>query len=124
MSTEQLSLALATTYHDPRGVLYPQLANYLPWFQEIFAGIAVNVSPELHGPTCQLLAEAGVNLVEQSRTVRTDGVPELGQVRRAVVAQALQLDTPFLIYCDGDRLLHWAERYPEELVRVLAQVPA
>lgn len=118
------SVALATTYHDPQGVLYTQLEEHLPWVQALFTGIAVNVSPELHRPTLELLRKAGVALTEQPRAMQSDGVPALGQVRRAVVAQALTLHTPFVMYCDGDRLLHWAERYPDELVTVVKQLPA
>ncbi len=128
MSTPSLSgvpassVALATTYHDPQGVLYAQLAQHLPWLQQLFTGIAVNASPELHLPTVKLLREAGVDLVQEPRAVQQDGVPALGQVRRAVVGQALSLKTAVVMYCDGDRLLHWAERYPDELAAVVGQL--
>jgi hypothetical protein len=118
------TVALAATYHDPTGVLYPQLARLLPWLQRIFGGIAVNVSPEIHADTLALLQQSGVDLVQQARITPADGVPALGQVRRAVVAQALALNTPFIMYCDGDRILHWAERYPDELVTILQGLPA
>lgn len=118
------SVALATTYHDPRGVLYEQLQRQLPLLQRLFSGIAANVSPDLHPPTVALLRETGVDLVQQPRNIEEDGVPALGRVRRAVVAQALALNTPFVMYCDGDRVLHWAEQYPDELAAVVGQVPA
>jgi len=127
MSTQSAvapAVALATTYHDPKGTLYSQLVTHLPRLQTLFAGIAVNVSPELHPPTLDLLHKAGVNLVEQPRAIQRDGVPALGQVRRAVVAQALTIQAPFVMYCDGDRVLHWADRYPDELAAVIAQLPS
>ncbi|MCB0111016.1 MAG: hypothetical protein KDE53_34080 [Caldilineaceae bacterium] len=124
MSKSGNGVALATTYHDPLGVLYPQLQRHLPFLQDIFGGIAANVSPDLHQPTLELLRSSGVDLVQQARNIERDGVPALGQVRRAVIAQALSLETPFVMYCDGDRVLHWAERYPEELATVIKELPA
>jgi hypothetical protein len=124
VTTQSAAVALATTYHDPQGTLYKQLQRHLPWLQTLFTGIAANVSPELHQPTAELLARAGVDLVQQPRTMQHDGVPALGQVRRAVVAQALTQQTPFVMYCDGDRVLHWAERYPKELAAVVEQLTA
>lgn len=123
MSAQPSSVALATTYHDPRGVLYTQLQRHLPRLQQIFQGLAVNVSPDLHQPSMQLLTNASVNIVQQARNIEQDGVPALGQVRRAVIGQALTFATPFIMYCDGDRLLHWIERYPDELAAIVAQLP-
>lgn len=117
-------VALATTYHDPRGVLYEQLQRHLPFLHKVFGHIAANVSPDLHAPTLTLLRAANVDLVQQPRNIEQDGVPALGQVRRAVIAQALHFQTPYVMYCDGDRVLHWAERYPDELAAVVAQLPA
>lgn len=115
-------VALATTYHDPYGILHDQLEHHLPQLQQFFAGIAANVSPDLHPPTMELLRRAKVKVVEQKRQMQKDGVPALGQVRRSVVNQALKLDTPFVMYCDGDRILHWVECYPDELATVIKQV--
>jgi len=122
MNEQMDAVALATTYHDPRGVLYDQLQQFLPRLQQVFSGIAANVSPDLHPPTLALLRDAGVDLVQQPRDIVQHGVPALGRVRRAVVAQALRLNRPFVMYCDGDRVLHWAEHYPDELATVVARM--
>ena len=47
---------------------------------------------------------------------------QIGKARRAVLELALQLDYPLILYCDGDRVLHWAEHYPHELVQVSADI--
>ncbi len=117
-------VTLATTYHDPAGILLPQLRQQLPRLQERFATITVNASPDLHPPTVNFLRAAGVEVVQSPRSVAADGVPQLGQVRRAVVAQALHHDAPFIMYCDGDRVLHWVERYPAELTAIVKAIPA
>ena len=113
------TVTLATTYHDPRGVLYPQLARLLPTLMGHFAAIAVDASPELHPPTLALLREQGIALSQQARPLSHDGVPHLGKARRDAVRLALQQDTPFVMYCDGDRMLHWLDHYPAELASVL-----
>ncbi|MCB0061886.1 MAG: hypothetical protein KDE19_07220 [Caldilineaceae bacterium] len=115
-------VTLATTYHDPQGSLLTQLRAQLPHLQTLFAAITVNASPELHPPTLELLRNAGVDVVQAPRTIPVDGVPQLGQVRREVVAQALQQNTPHIFYCDGDRVLHWVERYPAELAAILHKI--
>jgi hypothetical protein len=105
-------------------VLYPQLEHHLPRLTTLFAGIAANVSPETHTPSLALLQGAGAKVEVERREETGDGMPQLGKVRRAVLALALQLDTPFLMYCDGDRLLHWLINYPDELAAVLTRLPA
>ena len=114
------TITLATTYHDPRGVLYAQLARLLPTLTTHFAGIAVDASPEMHGPTLALLRDHGAQINQQARLFSADGVPHLGKARRDAVAFALQQGTPFVVYCDGDRILHWLDHYPTELATVLA----
>ena len=114
------TITLATTYHDPRGVLYAQLARLLPTLATHFAAIAVDASPEMHGPTLALLRDHGAQINQQARPFSADGVPHLGKARRDAVALALQQETPFVVYCDGDRILHWLDHYPTELATVLA----
>jgi len=118
------AITLATTYHDPRGVLYEQLARLLPALTEHFAHIVVDASPELHPATLTLLRAHTAQLVQEARPFSPDGVPHLGKARRNALALALQQDTPFVMYCDGDRILHWLDHYPAELATVLATLTA
>lgn len=117
-------VTLATTYHDPKGVLLSQLQEQLPQLQQIFAAITVNASPDLHPATLASLQAANVEVIKMPRTVPSDGVPALGHARRSVVAQALQHHAPVIMYCDGDRILHWGERYPDELAQIVAKLDA
>lgn len=118
------NVILATTYHDPRGVLWEQLQRQLPNLQQIFTEITVNASPDLHSETLTTFKQAGVEVVQAPRAVAQDGVPQLGAVRRAVVAQALRHAMPTIMYCDGDRVLHWVERYPDELADIVGALDA
>jgi len=113
-----MTVALAVTYHDPEGRMHQQIKRVLPVLTDLFGGLALRASHSAHPPSLALFAEAGAAIAR--------GTPEraverfkLGQARREAVALALQFDCPFILYCDGDRVLHWAERYPKELEQVV-----
>jgi hypothetical protein len=57
-------------------------------------------------------------LVARERSDPDSEAPRLGKARREAIALALQLESPSVMYCDCDRVLHWADRYPEELRQV------
>ena len=116
-----MKVALAVTYHDPEGLLYEQLVRLLPALADIFDGVAVQATHSAHAPSLALFAAAGAR-VEQEAPGPRDDVPRLGKPRRAVVRLALQTNLPFVLYCDCDRVLHWAERYPEELAAITGRL--
>lgn len=118
------SITLATTHHDPQGRLYDQLRRLLPELTQHFAALVVNAGPDLHPPTLTLLQAAGAHVDLEERSLAADGVPCLGVTRRSVVQSALRCDTPLLLYCDCDRILHWLDRYPEELAMLLPRLAA
>jgi hypothetical protein len=83
--------------------------------------LAVQASPRANEQALALFTQAGA-LVQRESAAQSGKKPKLGRVRREAIALALQLEMPFVLYCDGDRVLHWAERYPEELVQVVDQL--
>jgi len=116
-----VTVALAVTYHDPKGRMHEQIKRALPVLNRVFGGLAVRASHGAHGPALALFAQAGAVIAQ--------GLPEqaverfkLGQARQEALALALQLNLPFILQCDCDRALHWAERYPKELAEVAARV--
>ncbi len=116
-----MTVSLAATHHDPEGRMHQQIQRVLPVLGRIFSGMAIQASHDTYKPSLDFLVEAGA--------VVALGPPEqaverfkLGQVRRDAVALALQSSSPFILHCDLDRALHWAERYPKELADVAAQV--
>ena len=115
--------ALAIIYHDPEGRLFPQLVQILPRLAENFAGIAVRASSAAFQPSLQFLAESGV-CVYQEPGGDANAPAHVGKGRRKAVELALTLGQPCVLYCDGDRMLHWAEHYPEELTAVTRHLPA
>lgn len=116
------SITLATTHHDPQGRLYGQLRRLLPGLTRHFAALVVNAGPDVHPPTLTLLQAAGARVDLEERTFAADGVPLLGVTRRTVVQSALRCDTPLILYCDCDRVLHWLDRYPDELAALLPRL--
>jgi hypothetical protein len=116
-----MDVALAITYHDPQGRLCEQIRRVLPTLVEVFEGLAIRASHTANARALSLFTDAGA-LAKRALTERLNEAPKLGAARREAVALALELDTPFVLYCDGDRVLHWAERYPRELARVVARL--
>ena len=114
-----MAVTLTVTHHDPEGRLYDQARQFLPVLTNIFAGLAVQASLAANDRSLALWQSASAT-IERS-TVST--LPGLGQVRRAAVAQALRASAPFILFCDSDRALHWAEHYPQELAAVVAALP-
>ena len=115
--------ALALIYHDPHGRLFPQWQRLLPQLTHLFAGIAVRASAAAHRPMLDFLAGQGV-LVYQEPGGDGHAPPHIGKGRRKALELALSLGQPTVMYCDGDRLLHWAENYEAELTAVTAHLSA
>lgn len=115
-------VALAITYHDPEGRMRDQIARALSALARIFATIAVQASPTANQGCLELFATAGA-LIAREDDPRSDGARRTSQGRRATIATALTTGAPFLMYCDGDRVLHWVERYPDELAALARRVP-
>ncbi len=116
-------VTLAIPYHDPDGEQNEQLRQMLPLLTQRFAHIVVNASPETQDAPLAQLAAVGASIAYQDRAVAHEDIVQIGKIRRDLLAQALQTPSPYILYCDGDRVLHWAKHYPDELAAVVARVP-
>lgn len=115
-----MSTALTMVYHDPAGRMLDQLARTLPVITSIFAEVIVQASASANQQGVRLLGDAGAHVFPAQLTSapngphRADGIG-IGRLRREVVRLAFQHTTAsHAIYCDADRVLHWAEFYPDE----------
>jgi hypothetical protein len=117
-----MTIALATTYHDAKDRMYDQIVQALPTLTRLFDGITVQASPAAPPRSLAALAGAGAR-IEQDDPRLPGGAAQLGRIRRAALALALQQQTTSLLYFDFDSMLHWVERYPDELAAVLARIP-
>jgi len=118
-----IPVALAATHHDPEGRLYDQTARVLPQLARLFSSLAIQVTHGSQPRSLDLLAGAGA-LVQQEQSVQSSSLTLLGRARRAALEFALRGDAPVILFCDFDRVLHWAECYPDELARVVFDLAA
>lgn len=109
-----MTSALAILYHDPPGALDTLVSESLPLLQEIYAGIAICASPQANPNVLDRWAAGGALIEVESRGEALP-VYRLGQARLTAVTLALQTGAAHVHYCDGDRVLHWARHYPDEL---------
>jgi len=114
-----MRVALATIYHDPSGRLQAGIERCLPLLGGTFCGLAIRASSAACQGSLDLLAAAGA-LVERREPDPSGRPPRLGLARRKAVALALREQPDAILYCDADRVLHWAESHPDELVCVVA----
>jgi hypothetical protein len=130
-----MTTALTMVYHDPAGRMLDQLARTLPVIRSIFADVIVQASATAHQQGKHLLERAGAQVfsarLEQS--ARSASVPNgrwasgagIGRLRRNTLELAFQHSAAsHAIYCDADRVLHWAEFYPDEFRSVSEAVRA
>ena len=113
------NVVLAATHHDPEGRLYEQTARALPALVAMFGGLAIYATHATQARSLALLTEHGA-LVRREPPGQPSGLLTLGRGRRAALALGLELGAPTILFCDFDRALHWAERYPAELADVAA----
>lgn len=113
---------LACTHHDPDGRLLAQTARVLPALAERFDGLEVFMTAQTVAETEGVLAAGG------ARSGRGDpampvGHGHLGLWRRSALGAAVGAwpAGELYLFCDLDRALHWAERYPDELRAALAR---
>jgi hypothetical protein len=109
--------ALASTLHDPSGLLAAQIGRAMPLLQPLFSGIVVRATAVTHANALAALASSGA-LVEQAESDKE----RTGESRRAALAMALGMSRGHILYCDLDRALHWVERYPQELAGMLEDI--
>ena len=113
-----MDIALASIIHDPTGRFADQIDRTLPALTAHFDAVAIQASRQTAPGVLDRLAALGARLGLEG----TDSAAAVGRVRRHAVALALQLDRPFVLYCDFDRVLHWLEAHPRELPDVAARL--
>jgi hypothetical protein len=114
-------VALALIQYDPGGALFDQTVRVLPRLQQVFADIAVFANAATAPRSIDYLRDHRVRVLAEATQV---GLNHLGWFRRAAVQLALQGPCPFIFYCDLDRILHWMEFHPHELIAVAQQIGA
>lgn len=115
--------ALATTVHDPENRLHAQMLREWPKIAPIFSAVAVNASPTTGDRLLDFLRAEGAMIQIQAESDEESALC-LGEARRDVVIESLASSAEYTLHCDFDRILHWSERYLDELQQVVTQIPA
>jgi hypothetical protein len=120
-----MPVALAATHHDPDGRLIGQTTRMLPLLRELYAHVTTVVTPTTVEEARDVLSQGGA-LIYQGAADLPMGHAHLGLWRRMAVAHALQTSEhcTHIHFCDLDRVLHWAEFYPDELRKTLEALGA
>lgn len=111
---------VAATHHDPSDAMLSQTQRVLPLLLDVFSTIVVLASPSTGTRTVDVLTQVGIHVVRQQNDVNID---QLGLVRLDSLRLAAQYEGSSMLRCDWDRLLHWAETYPDELREFVAAMP-
>jgi hypothetical protein len=116
-------VVLATTLHDPEGRLCDQLERVLPVLTSLFDGLTVRATYASDERLLEHLVIGGAHIAREDLSQVTDG-SKIGLSRRTAVELALKLSAQFVMYCDFDRALHWAEYHPQELAETATAITA
>jgi hypothetical protein len=115
-------VVLATTHHDPNDAMLPQAQCVLPCLHELYDDIVVLATATTGRRTIETLRGMEV-YVEVEKTHERVGLEIVGLARRDVVGHAIDLGAESVHLCDWDRILHWADAYPNELSGVVTAIP-
>ena len=92
-----------------------------PVLNQVFGGLAIQTTSTTGQVTLERLAQAGA-VIRRNTPQEDSGPPRIGLSRRQVVSLALESGADWVLYCDFDRALHWAEFYPGELATIAAAI--
>lgn len=117
MSTD--GIVLAATIHDVEGKLAPALARSGQILRDLFSGFAIAITDVTHKDVmARVKSELGAVL-----QVDAPNEAMIGRARRDAVALALGQDARWILYCDFDHAIRWAETDAREMRSVLHASP-
>lgn len=117
-----MSVALAIIYHDPHSRLTNLLSRVAPLLTRTFTGIAVQASPIASEQSLTVFQSLGALIGRDSPDQLPGTLQLLGRARRNALCLAQDVGTSHILYFDADRLLHWADTYPDELTDAVAHI--
>lgn len=108
-------VALVSTLHDPDGRMVDATSRLYGRITNLYEGVAVVPTPTTSPRLLDALPGAIVRPLAESNG-------SIGVGRRHALRLGIESGAPHLHYCDFDRVLHWIERYPEELDSVIEAI--
>lgn len=111
-----MTVALASTLHDPAGALLPLLTAAQLELPRLYDGLVIVATAETNPELLDTLAWAGATV-----EISPGSYDEVGGKRLVAVRRAADL-APAVHLCDFDRLLHWWHVARDELADVIAAI--
>lgn len=109
-------VALATLIKDPKGVFLKPLNDFLPVLKRMYADIVVVAARDVHRDIIR-------GFVKHNCIVKVQEKNGIAEARRQAVRDGFVNGCRHIHFCEIDRVLHWVNRYPEELRNVMRQIP-
>jgi len=104
-------VALVTTLHDPDGRMTNAARRLLATLHRLYEAVVVVPTSYTSHSLLEILKGCTVEPLSESSG-------RIGVGRRHALHLGLSSGASHLHYCDFDRVLHWADRYPDELASV------
>ncbi len=114
-------VSLVSTLHDSKGWCIDPLREHAALFDRLYERRIVAVTTGTAPAVVEALQETGWLIVSPRSKV---GVEYISDSRRRVLRAGLDSGSAFMHLVDMDRVLHWADHYPEELGEVTKQIPS
>lgn len=114
-------VVLAATHRDAEGRWMPVVERRLLLLAARYTHLVVLCARDTLPAATRQLQDAGAQVAVDDGP---PGLDRMGHVRRRALGMALEAGVEHIHFCDLDRALHWAGRYPAELDQVLREVQA
>lgn len=114
-------VTLACNIHDPDGRLRKYISRYIPRLSKIYSGMHIVVTTATDSDLIEELEKQGV--VIHSQEGKGVGAEFIGDARRQALRASLKTSHGHTHFADFDRIIRWAETYPEELRSIVESIP-
>ena len=105
--SSKINVVLASTLHDPENRLSQFIRESHQALKHLFKSTIVVTTPNTHSNTLSLLGALDFEVYRGGETVLS--------TYRTALKLSITANPEHILYCDFDRILHWAKTYPNEL---------
>ena len=115
-------VSLASPLHDPEGRLAYLIRKHGKHLKTMYFGsVAVKMTNGTHRDTIKALDSA--KIIYESEPKKSHYV-SMGITYKGAAKMALKFKTRYVHVCDFDRILHWIDKYPNELRDTIEYLPS
>jgi hypothetical protein len=111
---------LITTLHDSTGWSLESIKTFSEFFKDIYERLIVVATEGTNPTVIEALQNSGWIIISLRSRV---GVEHISDSRRRVLRAGLESGSDYMHLVDMDRVLHWAQRFPDELREVAGRIP-